>query len=487
MPKKILATTTIIALAIAMLSAIPLLKANFIPTEPISYIYIRSDGSVEPATPLITAISSVYTLKGDFTNTSIVIERDGITLDGAGYTITGHSTSYGKGVDLTNKTEVTIKNLVINQFGTGILMDHASKNTLIGNKMTTFSAFHMINADDNNITDNVSTQGYGIYGSGSNNFIMNNSFSGGLSGGGNGMGIYLGGNYNTISSNIIIHGVSINMGNSQYNTISYNTMLNGHAGILLARSSNNLVFGNTLKGITNEGVSAGYALYISDSSTNNTIFDNTFENNVLAASLGAQVADIVWNNVTNNVLIRNNFINNTQNVWIAPGAPVNFWDNGSQGNYWSNFHGVDSNADGISESPYVINANNTDYHPFINPIVFSIQEIPLTFPTLIPTSTSAPTSNPTEHSIPSAAPTSNPTEHSTPNPSPTLNTAEETNPSPLPKLPEFPVWIIVTFAVLFAVVLVYLNRKRLLQYPPLKKEINKTLITISTHVFSFVY
>ena len=46
------------------------------------------------------------------------------------------------------------------------------------------------------------------------------------------MGIYLGGNNNTISSNIIIHGVSINMGNSQYNTISYNTILNGHAGIL---------------------------------------------------------------------------------------------------------------------------------------------------------------------------------------------------------------------------------------------------------------
>ena len=67
------------------------------------------------------------------------------------------------------------------------------------------------------------------------------------------------------------------MGNSQYNTISYNTILNGHAGILLARSSNNLVFGNTLKGITNEGVSAGHALYISDGSTNNTIFDNTLK------------------------------------------------------------------------------------------------------------------------------------------------------------------------------------------------------------------
>ncbi len=474
MPKKLLATTIILTLAITMLSTIPMLKANFIPTEPISYIYIRSDGNVEPATPLITASNDVYTLRGDFTNTSIVIERDGITLDGAGYSINGHSTSYGQGVDITNRTNITIKNLVINQFGIGVLMDHSQRNFLSGNKMNTFSAFMMVNSDNNQITGNNSTQGYGIYGSGSNNLVLNNSFSGGLSGGGNGMGIYLGGNNNTISSNIIIHGVSINMGNSQYNTISYNTILNGHAGILLARSSNNLVFGNTLKGITNEGVSAGHALYISDGSTNNTIFDNIFENNVLAASLGAQVADIVWNNVTNNVLIRNNFINNTQNVWIAPGAPVNFWDNGAQGNYWSNFHGVDSNVDGISENPYVINSNNTDYHPFINPIVFSIQEPPLTFPTLIPTSTTSPTSKPTEHYIPS--------------PSPTLNTAEQTNPSPSPTLPEFPVWITVPFAILFTVVLVYLKRKeKLLQYPPLKKEINKSLVMISTHVFSYGY
>jgi parallel beta-helix repeat protein len=297
--------------------------------------------------------------------------------------------------------------------------------------MSTFSAFMMVNSDNNQITANNSTQGYGIYGSGSNNFIANNSFSGGLSGGGTGMGIYLSGNNNTISSNIIIHGVSINMRYSQYNTISYNTILNGHAGILFARSSNNLVFGNTLKGITNDGVSAGYALYISDSSTNNTIYDNTFENNVLAASLGAQVGNIVWNNVTNNILIRNNFINNTQNVWIAPGAPVNFWDNGQQGNYWSNFHGVDSNADGISESPYVINGNNTDYHPFLAPIDFGIQKIPLTFPTLIPTSTVSPTSSPTE----------------------------QLNPIPSPTIPEFPVWIIMVFALLFTVVMVYLKQR----------------------------
>ena len=96
MPKKLLATTIILTIAFTVLSAIPLLKANFIPTEPISYVYIRSDRNVEPETPFITASNGVYTLRGDFTNTSIVIERDGITPDGAGYSFTGHAQAIAK-------------------------------------------------------------------------------------------------------------------------------------------------------------------------------------------------------------------------------------------------------------------------------------------------------------------------------------------------------------------------------------------------------
>ncbi len=338
--------------------------ANMIPVEPISQVFILSNGSVEPSTPLIVAQGNFYGFTGDFTNTTLVIERDGITLDGAGHSMTGHSTYYQQAVDISNRTNITIKNVVINQFGSGVLMDHASNNTLSENQMSTFAAFNMINADENHIIDNTVTEGYGIYGSGSYNLIVNNSFSGGLSGGGNGMGIYLSGNNNTVTLNTIIHGVSINIGGSQYNTISNNTILNGGSGILLARSSNNVVFGNLISGKTD---SRSGALYISSDSFNNVVFQNTFENNALAIALGAQVVSSVWNNVYDNRFYENDFLNNTQNVWIAPGAPVNYWDNGQQGNYWSNFQGVDSNHDGISETPYIINANNTDNHPLMTP------------------------------------------------------------------------------------------------------------------------
>lgn len=35
-------------------------------------------------------------------------------------------------------------------------------------------------------------------------------------------------------------------------------------------------------------------------------------------------------------------------------AGINFWDNGTIGNYWADYNGTDSNGDGIGDSPYII-------------------------------------------------------------------------------------------------------------------------------------
>ena len=94
----------------------------------------------------------------------------------------------------------------------------------------------------------------------------------------------------------------------------------------------------------------------------------------------------VWigNNITNsgsgialrfsnyNTFSLNNFIDNTNHVsdshysqegedgiWVS----VNFWDNDVVGNYWSNYAGVDSNGDGIGDTPYIMDEYNQDNFP----------------------------------------------------------------------------------------------------------------------------
>lgn len=429
---SILALSAILVLSLLLVAqSATVVYGNGIPAPPINYIFIRSNGTVEPSTAPILQNGNTYVLTADISNSSIVVQRDNIVIDGAGYGIHGYGTSYYDGTTMSYRTNITIKNMGIVSFGHGVRMDYASNNTVTGNKMSAFTGVSLVYSDYNQIIGNVANDGYGVQGLGSNNLIIGNNFTSDLSGGGNGMGIYLTGNNNTISQNIIRHEVSINLGQSaQYNIISNNTILDGESGILIARSSNNLVFGNIIKGKTDARTGG---LYISHDSFDNVIYENQFENNALAVSLGAQVADFVWNTVYNNTFYRNNFINNTQNVWIAPGAPVNFWDKDNQGNYWSNFFGVDTNGDGLSEAQYVINENNTDHYPFMAPIDFS-------------TSTS-----------PSAAPTP------APSASPTAAPSQKPTPEPIPEFPSFLIMPLFIFATLmtFAVTAMSLKKKTL--------------------------
>ena len=131
-------------------------------------IYIRADGSVDPPTaPISTTDNITYTFTNNIYD-NIVVERDNIVVDGAGYTLQG--TGSGFGIDLTGRSNVTIKNAEIKMFDHGIWLDGSSNNTVSGNNITNneFGILLQFESDHNsiylnNFIDN--TYSYYIYNS----------------------------------------------------------------------------------------------------------------------------------------------------------------------------------------------------------------------------------------------------------------------------------------------------------------------------------
>jgi hypothetical protein len=85
----------------------------------------------------------------------------------------------------------------------------------------------------------------------------------------------------------------------------------------------------------------------------NEVCCNTIANNSIGASIAALIT-------SPNRFYRNNFFNNTLQ---AEGAAD--WDNGVEGNYWSDYLGEDINGDGIgdTETPHL----GVDFHPLMEP------------------------------------------------------------------------------------------------------------------------
>jgi parallel beta-helix repeat protein len=82
-------------------------------------IYINSDGSVE-GTELLQKNNSTYTFLNDISGT-IVVSKDFITIDGAGYSLKGSGgDSSQRGISLSSRKNVTVTNLVILDYSVGI-------------------------------------------------------------------------------------------------------------------------------------------------------------------------------------------------------------------------------------------------------------------------------------------------------------------------------------------------------------------------------
>jgi hypothetical protein len=218
--------------------------------------------------------------------------------------------------------------------------------------------------------------------------------------------------------------------------------------------SNNIVTGNVMKGPSVWGI------WLGTHCRNNVFYDNYIADEGYAPFGAEYNSGVIFCNQngigTNNTFYHNVFVNNSVNVKfynnIITGG--NFWDNGVQGNYWSNYNGSDINNDGIGDTPYVINSANSDGYPLFSP--FNEPSINVT-PPVYDLQINIPETNVSQQptSTPTSTPTITPTQ-STTNNNPATPSTTPNYPSSLQTVPEFATLIILilTSAILITTVIV---------------------------------
>ena len=178
---------------------------------------------------------------------------------------------------------------------------------------------------------------------GENNTIVGNEISNIAFGN----GIAFRGNNGTIGGNKlskVSFGSTYIIGNS--NMISKNIISDSGGGVTVEGN------GNQIKGnVASNVVSSGIDII----GSNNIAEGNTASH----SSFGVTVSG------NENSIYLNNFVDMYQGP--RDEGKGTRWDNGIQGNYWSNYRGKDANGDGIGDTPYLVPPNGVDNYPLMKP------------------------------------------------------------------------------------------------------------------------
>ncbi len=419
--KKVTALLIIVAFAISLISMAGLVSlsgANPIPTGGVPSIrhgFIRSNGDVDPSTLPIQRNGNSYVLTNNIENYTLEIQRSNILLDGAGFTIQGVYAYRYDGLTLSYVNDVTIKNLKLNIFNNGIVLNNTSNIKITNNRVDTEFCVILANVSGSEVYSNtLFGKGYCIWGQCINCLVNYNYLDG--------EGIHLSlSNDNNITNNLFKQhpSESIELGRCYHNIISGNTLFiddpsDVPSGIAVSdESAYNAVFRNNIIGC--------YSIFVVSSVIISNAHDNVFyENNFANSQYGVYVDGYGAMPSVNNTFFSNNFLNISKPVQINNNASVNNWDNGSIGNYWSDYLTKYPQAKEIGnttmgDTPYILNDNNTDNFPLIN-------QVDIEFSTSLPSPISPPLLI-TSHEL-------------TPNPSTTESLSPDGNnsisPTPLP-------------------------------------------------------
>lgn len=166
------------------------------------------------------------------------------------------------------------------------------------------------------------------------------------------------GNVITITSpNVVINGFTIQNGKQgdwpycgisifkcDFVVINNTVLRDNYYGLQLLQSNNSQIFNNLV-------INNLYAGMKISESNNNVFFENTIKDNIVGLwSIGS----------ASNTFYHNNFVNNTNQLQIYTSPTT--WDNGAEGNFWSDYIGSDEDKDGIGDSQY---GNAGDKYPLM--------------------------------------------------------------------------------------------------------------------------
>ncbi len=250
---------------------------------------------------------------------------------------------------LVNCTNVAVEGLNLANNGQGLLFAYTNNSGIADNNLTNndFGVW-LESSSDNNVSGNyIKNNDYGVWlGSSFNNTISGNNISG------NRYGVWPYFSFNNFLSrnNIENNSYGVWFDSSFNNILSRSNVTTNDFGVWFCLSSNNSLLGNNIENNL-YGIKLGL-----DPSFNNTFSANNIENNGVGVELISS---------SNNKFYHNNFINNTLQAHNYPSNCGSMWDDRVEGNYWSDYTGVDHNRDGISDTAYVVDVNNQDNSPLM--------------------------------------------------------------------------------------------------------------------------
>jgi len=275
----------------------------------------------------------------------------GITVSGShGNVITDNECSNNiQGIILTDGATFNevINNTCYENLGSGITVISGWESVITDNECNdnSVAGIFLMYSNNNFITENLCKRNqWGIYiGDWSSyNEISNNDCSNNIE---TGIHLYYFADYNVITNNDCKenYGSGITLSTSNGNIISKNNCSNNvQNGIFIVdwwwlSATDNILYGNNIE-------NNFYGVMISNVD-NNDVFRNTIKGNYFGIR-------IEWGS-DNNLIYHNNIIDNGVQAWDAQ-SWSNFWYNPYmlEGNYWSDYTGMDSDGDEIGDTPW---------------------------------------------------------------------------------------------------------------------------------------